>query len=135
MPVSSISGTSTRRQHLSGHRGRRLQSGDERTAASGAVAPSARAGDVWEVDSASNRATVEPALRAYVNGLHVMVVDDNDSYAGMTHLAGTPNGAGARTYTLGGGTSVRLARSGDTLALTFPDGAAVPLRRRPADTR
>jgi len=36
-----------------------------------------RAGDVWEIDHPDDRANAAGAALAYLNGLHVMVVDDN----------------------------------------------------------
>src|SRR6185295_19881854 len=42
-----------------------------------------RAGDVWEVDSANDRDAAQGALLAFVSGTHVLLVDGDDTYAGM----------------------------------------------------
>ncbi|MGZ8379741.1 MAG: hypothetical protein ACXW0Z_21145 [Gemmatirosa sp.] len=92
----------------------------------------ARAGEVWELDSADSRASAPAALQAYVHGLHVMVVDDETAYAGMTRLTGREAAEGGRTYHLADGTEARLAPAGDAMELRFAGGAAVHLRRQPA---
>ena len=53
----------------------------------GSVAPPpARAGQVWEVQASEDRADVPGSIVAFVNGVHVMVVDGDRVYAGMTTL-------------------------------------------------
>ena len=95
-----------------------------------AAAP-ARAGVVWELDSADSREAAPAALQAYVHGLHVLVLDDDDAYAGMTRLTGRAGDDGARTFHLADGVEARLAPAGERMALRFAGGAAVPMRRQP----
>lgn len=95
-----------------------------------AAAAPERAGEVWELDSADSRAAAPAALQAYVHGLHVMVVDDDEAYAGMTRLTGR-EADGGRTYQLANGVEARLAPAGEGMALRFADGAAVRMRRQP----
>lgn len=95
------------------------------------VAP-ARAGEVWEIDRAADRAAAPAALLAYVNGLHVMVLDGDDAYAGMTRLRAGSGTNGARTLKLAGGTEVELVAAGDAVELRFAGGEAISLRRQAA---
>ena len=105
-----------------------------------AVAAAARVPDdgvVWEVDRPDDRAAAEGALLAYVSGLHVMVIDDDDAYAGMTRMRLTERAEGGRALTLAGGLGAELVPSGASLELRFADGQRVPLRRQapPASLR
>lgn len=90
-----------------------------------------RAGEVWEVDSAANRATAGAALQAYVHGLHVVVLDGDDAYAGMTRLHAERAADGVRHYRLADGTAAQLAPAGAAFALRFADGGTVRMRRQP----
>lgn len=94
-----------------------------------AAAPS-RAGEVWELDRAGDRAAVPAAVAAYVSGLHVMVLDGDSAYAGMTRLRATRNPAGARVLKLAHGAEVELAAVGDGVELRFADAGSIPLRRQ-----
>jgi hypothetical protein len=89
-----------------------------------------RAGEVWEVDRADDRAAAEGALLAYVSGLHVVVLDDDDAFAGMTRLRLTDRDGGGRGLTLANGGGAELVPGGDGLELRFPDGQTVPMRRQ-----
>ena len=97
-----------------------------------AAAAPARAGTVWEVDSVDDRAAAPAALQAFVYGMHTVVLDDDDAYAGTTRLRGTRANDGSRTFHLAGGVEARLAPAGDGLALRVADGPAIPMRRQPA---
>jgi hypothetical protein len=97
--------------------------------ASVARAP-ARSGDVWELDRAEDRATAQAALLAYVNGLHVMVLDGNTAYAGMTRLEAAKGTDGNQTLTLANGLKAELVRAGEAVELRFSSGELVPLRKR-----
>lgn len=89
-----------------------------------------RAGEVWEVDRADDRAAAEAALLAYVNGLHVMVLEDDDAFAGMTKLRLANREGGGRTISLANGGTAELVPTGDALELRFANGPLVPLRRQ-----
>ena len=89
-----------------------------------------RAGEVWEVDRVDDRAAAEGALLAYVSGLHVVVLDDDDAFAGMTRLRLADRDGGGRGLTLPNGTGAELVPAGEGLELKFPDGQTVPMRRQ-----
>jgi hypothetical protein len=98
----------------------------------------ARAGDVWALDSADDRRTAPAALLAYVSGLHVMVLDGDDAYAGMTHLEGTREPDGARRFRLANDLDARLVPADDRLELRFSTGEVMTMRKqddRPAADR
>jgi hypothetical protein len=66
------------------------------TGTPGAVAsPPSRRGDIWEIQTPADRTSVPGSIVAFVNGVHVMVVDGDQIYAGMTTVA-TKNGFGGR---------------------------------------
>jgi hypothetical protein len=88
-----------------------------------------RAGDLLEVATPDDRTTAPGAVLAFVNGLHVVVVDGREAYAGQTRMGGT-EGDGGLVLPLEGDLSATLARSGDGYQLTFSTGEAVPMRRR-----
>jgi len=106
--------------------------GCDRLGASGPEVSSApsRAGEVWEIDRVADRATAPAAVAAYVNGLHVMVLDGDDAYAGMTRLRATVGSNGARVLKLPGGGEVQLASNGDAIELRLPSGEMIPLRKQ-----
>jgi hypothetical protein len=89
-----------------------------------------RAGEVWEVDRVDERAAAEGALLAYVSGLHVVILDDDDAFAGMTRLRLTDRDGGGRRLTLANGGGAELVPAGEGLELRFPDGQRVPMRRQ-----
>lgn len=90
----------------------------------------ARAGEVWELDRVADRAAAPAALAAYVNGLHVVLIDGDHAYAGMTRLRTRAGGDGERLLHLASGKAVRLVAVGDTLDLRFDSGESIPLRRQ-----
>lgn len=94
------------------------------------VTPPSRSGEVWEVDSAADRAAAPGAMLAFANGLHVMVVDGDDVYAGMKKLHLQPSPDGGRMVDLGGGETARLVQSGDGYELHFSSGETVRLHRQ-----
>jgi hypothetical protein len=91
----------------------------------------ARAGTVWVVDTAGGRATAPAALLAYVHGLHVVVLDDDDAYAGMKRLRGTREEDGAHRFQLDG-TDARVVPVDDGMELRFGSGEVIALRRQDA---
>lgn len=93
-----------------------------------ARAPS-HSGDVWETDRTDDRATAPAAVLAFVNGLHVMVLDGSDVYAGTTRLSTTSDSAG-RMVTLANGLGAHIAPTSDGMELRFTSGERVPLRRQ-----
>src|SRR5689334_5263419 len=96
-----------------------------------AAAVPARAGEVWEADRAEDRANAAATLLAFVNGVHVVVVDGDDAYAGMTRLRAARAPDGHRTLALANGLSAQLVPVGDVMELRFSSGEALPLRRQP----
>ena len=103
------------------------------TGAGGAAAARtpARSGDVWEVDGEVGRAATPGALLAFVNGLHVMVLDGNTAYAGMTRLEGRTEQGGDPAFALPNGLRAALVRSGEGAELRFSTGEVIALRRQP----
>jgi hypothetical protein len=98
--------------------------------AEAARAPS-RSGDVWETDKAADRKAAPATVIAFVNGLHTMVVDGDDIYAGTTRLSTTKDSTGdARVVTLSNGLAARLIRAGDGLELRFTSGESIPMRKQ-----
>jgi hypothetical protein len=95
-----------------------------------ARAPSS-AGEVWEVDPSADRGALAGALLAYVSGLHVVVLDGDRAYAGMTRLEGKRAENGARSFALASGLSAEVVKQGETAQLRFSSGEGVPLRRQP----
>ena len=101
------------------------------TGAGGAAARApARAGDVWEIDGEADRAATPAALLAFVNGLHVVVVDGNTAYAGMTRLEARAEKGGEPVFALPNGLRAELARSGPGAELRFSTGEVIALRRQ-----
>ncbi len=92
----------------------------------------ARDGEVWELDRADDRATADAAMLAYVHGVHVLVLDGDEAFAGMTRLRAAEDANGGRTLTLANGLAAQLVPSGDAIELRFASGERVPLRRRAA---
>lgn len=106
--------------------------GCDKSGGSGAEVSSApsRAGEVWEIDRVADRAAAPAAVAAYVNGLHVMVLDGDDAYAGMTRLRATAGNNGARVLKLASGGEAQLASAGDAIELRFSGGESIPLRKQ-----
>lgn len=88
----------------------------------------ARAGEVWAVDDAGDRADSPAAMLAFAHGLHAIVLDGDDVYAGMTRLRVAGDG-GDRRIALGAGGEAVLVRAGDSLSLRFPSGETIALQR------
>jgi hypothetical protein len=99
-------------------------------AAQAAASVPTRSGDVWMVDSAASRATAPAALLAFVNGVHVMVVDGDEAYAGTTLLKLTKSENGSRTMQLADGRSAELVPAGDAFDLRFSTGEHAMLRKQ-----
>lgn len=92
-------------------------------------APS-HAGDVWEVDRASDRKAAPATVLAFVNGLHTVVIDGSDVYAGTTRLSTTPDSSGGRAVALSNGLAASLVPGGDGIELRFTSGERVPMRKQ-----
>lgn len=102
--------------------------GDARSEA--AAAPR-HSGDVWETDKADDRKAAPATVLAFVNGLHTVVLDGNDVYAGTTRLSTTADTAGSgRVVTLSNGLSARLVPTGDAMELRFTSGESIPMRKQ-----
>ncbi len=95
-----------------------------------AVRAPTRAGDVWTIDHPEDRRHAAGAVLAFVHGLHVMVVDGDRAWAGMTALKAESGPNGARTFRLASGLTADLIEAGDGLELKFSTGETVPLRKR-----
>ena len=104
---------------------RRLGRGGEATAI-----PS-RSGEVWELDNLHDRDAARAGVLAFVNGLHVSVLDGDRLYAGMIRLNGEKGANGERTFPLANGLSATLTSAGDAMELTFSTGERTALRRQP----
>ena len=90
----------------------------------------ARGGEVWEIAAAPDRADTPAALLAYVHGLHVLVLDGNRVYAGMSRLNATRGEDGSRVLALANGLEASLVPVGEGMELRFSTGETVPLTRR-----
>ena len=77
-----------------------------------------------------DRAFIPGSIVAMVNGVHVMVVEGDRVYAGMTPLATTAGANGARTITFASGLTADLVTAGQGAELRFSSGERVPLRPR-----
>ena len=104
-------------------------SGGSSNGATTARAPS-HSGQVWELDHADDRSTGPGALKAFVSGLDLMVVDGNDLYTGTTRRHAQNGANGARDVSLDNGLTAQLVPAGNGLALHFSSGEQVPLRQR-----
>jgi hypothetical protein len=100
-------------------------------AESGAAgAPPARSGEVWGVRNPDDRAAVAGSIVAFVNGVHVMVVDGNQIYAGMTELTTKDGAGGARTIAFPSGLSADFVTAGESAELRFSTGERVAVSSR-----
>lgn len=95
-----------------------------------ATAPPARSGQVWEVQGSEDRAHIPGSIVAFVNGVHVMVVDGDRVFAGMTQLAATDGSGGARTITFSSGLTAEMVPSAQGAEMRFSTGERVPVRVR-----
>jgi hypothetical protein len=101
------------------------------TEAGGAVtAPPTRSGEVWAVQSPDDRTAVAGSIVAFVNGVHVMVVDGEQIYAGMTELTTKEAAGGGRTIAFPSGLSADLVPSGQGAELRFSTGEKVAVGSR-----
>jgi hypothetical protein len=71
-------------------------------------------------------------MLAFANGLHVVVIDGTDVYAGMKKMPTEASPEGGRLLKLSNGETARLAPSGDDLELHFSSGEVVRMHRRTA---
>ena len=94
------------------------------------AAPPARSGEVWAVQNPDDRAATAGATVAFVNGIHVMVVDDDQIYAGMTELTTKESAGGGRTIAFPSGLSADLVPSGQNAELRFSTGERVAVSSR-----
>ena len=90
----------------------------------------AKAGDVWEIDKADDRAGAPAALLAYVSGVHLMVLDGNDAFAGMTRLTAQSKPGGGRMLQLSPSLDAELVSTPEGMELRFSTGETVPMRRK-----
>lgn len=93
----------------------------------------ARSGTVWQVDAAANRDAAPAALLAYIHGLHVVLLDGDRAYAGMTRLESVPGPDGERVFSLGNGITASVVANGpadDGFELRFSSGERIALTRR-----
>ena len=95
-----------------------------------ATTPPARAGQVWEVQASEDRAYIPGSIVAFVNGVHVMVVDGDRVYAGMTSLATTSGSNGAKTIAFSSGLTAEMVPAAQGAEMRFSSGERVPLRTR-----
>jgi hypothetical protein len=91
-----------------------------------------KAGEVWELDGSAGRERSPAAMLAYVNGLHVLVLDGNEAFAGMTRLRAEKGPDGHKTFRLADGLTAELAPAGDAMELRFSTGESISMRRRDA---
>jgi hypothetical protein len=105
--------------------------GRTENATTGAVASPPSRGKVWEILNSEERATVAGAIVAFVNGMHVMVVDGERVFAGMTELKATSGPGGATTITLPSGLTAIMLPTGNGIELQFSTGERAMLRERP----
>ena len=97
----------------------------------GATAPPpTRAGQIWEVQPSEDRAYIPGSIVAFVNGVHVMVVDGDRVHAGMTTLATKDGAGGAKTLTFSSGLTAEMVPSADGAEMRFSSGERVPVRAR-----
>jgi len=91
----------------------------------------ARAGEVWEIDAGANGSAMPGAVLAYINGLHVIVLDGESAYAGMTPLKTEPGSNGGRVIKLANGLEAQLVPvSAGALELRFSSGESIGMRKR-----
>jgi hypothetical protein len=95
----------------------------------------ARSGDVWELGAGSGRDAATGALLAFVSGTHVLVVDGNDTYAGMRVTRGGKAPDGGQPLALEGGIEATLVPAGDSMELRFASGERLALHKRAAAAR
>jgi len=87
-----------------------------------ATAPPATAGQVWEVEDGEDRASTPGAIVAFVNGVHVMVIDGDRVFAGTTPLKTSAGEGGSRTVTFPSGLTADLVPGSGGAELRFSTG-------------
>jgi len=87
------------------------------------------AGDVWEADKLEDAAAAPATVIAFVNGLHVVVLDGSDVYAGTTRLS-TTSESGGRALTLSNGLGAHIVPAGDAMELRFSSGERMTMRKQ-----
>lgn len=98
--------------------------------AGGEVArPPGHSGDVWEADRLDERAAAPATVIAFVNGLHVVVLDGSDVYAGATRLSTTAD-SGGRALALSNGLAAHIVPAGDAMELRFSSGERMTMRKQ-----
>jgi hypothetical protein len=90
----------------------------------------ASGGQVWEIDVAG-RADSPAAVLAYVNGVHVIVVDGSNVYAGMTPLKTERRADGGSTIKLANGLEAQLLPAAEgRIELRFSTGESIAMRKK-----
>src|SRR5262245_51235777 len=84
-----------------------------------ATAPPSGSGEVWAVQNPDDRAATAGSIVAFVNGIHVMVVDGGQIYAGMTELTTKDGAGGGRTIAFPSGLSADLVPAANGAELRF----------------
>jgi len=97
---------------------------------SSAAAPPSRSGEVWAVQNPDDRAATAGSIVAFVNGIHVMVVDGDQIYAGMTELTTKDGADGGRTIAFASGLSADLVPSAQGAELRFSTGERVAVHEQ-----
>jgi hypothetical protein len=95
--------------------------------------PPPRRGEVWAVEGPDDDASVPGTIVAFVNGLHVVVVDGDRVYAGMNELQAKPGTGSAKVVTFPSGLTADLTPSAQGMELRFSSGERV-LAREKGDT-
>jgi hypothetical protein len=95
-----------------------------------AAPPPARSGEVWAVQNPDDRAATAGSIVAFVNGIHVMVVDGDQIYAGMTELTTKQGAGGGRTIAFPSGLSADLVPAAKGAELRFSTGERVAIGSR-----
>ena len=103
--------------------------GADKGAPGAVAAPPSRSGDIWEIQTPADRTSVPGSIVALVNGVHVMVVDGDQIYAGMTTLA-AKSGSGGRTITFPSGLTADMVSNGQGAELRFSSGERVMVHER-----
>lgn len=95
-----------------------------------AVNPPSGAGTVLVMDDGA-QAGAPAALMGFVHGLHIIVLDGDEVFAGMRRLEASGAAHGVRALALGEDLAAELVPAGDAFELRFSTGESV--RLRPSD--
>ncbi|HEY7189174.1 MAG TPA: hypothetical protein VH436_21600 [Vicinamibacterales bacterium] len=104
--------------------------GADKSAPGAVAAPPSRSGDIWEIQAPAERTSVPGSIVAFVNGVHVMVVDGDQIYAGMTTLATKSGPNGGRTITFPSGLTADMVSGSQGAELRFSSGERVMVHER-----